>query len=82
MAKYAGSDPSEAAETVRERVGLGTADAIPDVIAIVEGSLGIPVGVIDMGKGIAGAYVVRRDRPFILVNGRDFKYRQAIYARP
>lgn len=76
MAASAGSNPGEAAAAIREQVGLEPTGPIPDILAVAENTMEVPVGVIGMGEGIAGAYIVRRDRPFILVNGRDFKYRR------
>ena len=72
----AADDPEAQAEDVRSRLGLGANDPVNDLLDSVEDGLGIAVSVLDLGKEVAGAYLVRRDTPFILINGNDFKYRR------
>jgi Zn-dependent peptidase ImmA (M78 family) len=65
-------DPEEAARASRDRFGLGPKGPIPDLLELVESVAGIPVIVAQLGnEGIAGAYMIRRDEPFILVNGSN-----------
>lgn len=69
-------EPRQAAQTARAELGLDARAPISDALQAVEGSFDVPVAILDMGEGIAGAYLVRRGRPFILLNGRDYPFRR------
>jgi Zn-dependent peptidase ImmA (M78 family) len=59
-----------AAREVRGRFGTGTVGALADSLQAIESTGGIPVVVARLGEdGIAGAYLIRRRQPFILLNG-------------
>jgi Zn-dependent peptidase ImmA (M78 family) len=66
------SEGADKARLAREQLGLGQKAAIPDLLGLIEGTAGVPVVVAQLGnEGIAGAYVRRRDTPFILLNGSN-----------
>jgi Zn-dependent peptidase ImmA (M78 family) len=63
------SDPEARAMAARARLGLGAGVPIRNLLEVVEIDAGIPVIVERLGSdGLAGAYMVRRGRPFILIN--------------
>jgi Zn-dependent peptidase ImmA (M78 family) len=65
-----------AARVAREEFGLGLDQPVHDILSVVERTAGVPVAVLHLGGGVAGAYVVRRDRPFIFLNGDQAVARQ------
>ncbi|MHB8619311.1 MAG: ImmA/IrrE family metallo-endopeptidase [Chloroflexota bacterium] len=68
--------PEESAQAERERLGSGRKGPIGDLVVLLEGQAGIPIIVAQLGEdGLCGAYVVRRDVPFIMVNGSNHPVR-------
>lgn len=67
---------TSAARVAREEWGLGLDAPISDLLVVAEQVAGVPVCVLDLGPGLAGAYLVRRARPFIFVNGAESVVRQ------
>ena len=65
-----------AARVAREEFGLGLDQPVHDILRVVEETARVPVAVLRLGNGVAGAYVVRRDRPFIFLNGEQVVGRQ------
>ena len=66
------SEPADRARFARDQLGLGQKAPIPDLLGLIEGTAGVPVIVAQLGNdGIAGAYVMRRNTPFILLNGSN-----------
>ncbi len=64
------------ARRVRERFGLGLDGPIPDLLALAERDLGVPVVIPEaLPDDLAGAYLPRHGHPVILLNGTDFAAR-------
>ncbi len=60
------------ARRLRERLGLGLDGPIPDLLALAERDLGVPVVIPETLPGdLAGAYLPRHGDPVILLNGAD-----------
>jgi Zn-dependent peptidase ImmA (M78 family) len=57
------------ARVARQQLGLGLDQPVHDILRVVEETQRIPVAVLRLGEGVAGAYVVRRSQPFIFLNG-------------
>lgn len=64
------------ARAARNELGLGLDQPVHDVLTVVEETAGVPVAVLRLGSGVAGAYIVRRDQPFIFINGSEVVTRQ------
>jgi Zn-dependent peptidase ImmA (M78 family) len=62
-------DAISAARVAREDLGLGLDQPVHDLLRVVEEAAGVPVAVLALGNGVAGAYIVRRGRPFVFLNG-------------
>jgi Zn-dependent peptidase ImmA (M78 family) len=63
------SSPAERALAERARLGLSSKTPIPDLLGLVETMAQVPVIMEQLGpRGIAGASLVRRGVPFILLN--------------
>lgn len=67
-----------AARVARTELGLGLEQPVHDLLEVVEQAARVPVAVLDLPHQVAGAYLVRRDRPFIFVNGNDWVPRQRL----
>lgn len=65
-----------AARVARQQLGLGLDQPVHDILRVVEETQHLPVAVLRLGEGVAGAYVVRRERPFIFLNGAQPVARQ------
>jgi Zn-dependent peptidase ImmA (M78 family) len=68
----AGSHITEAvaeARVARQQLGLGLDQPVHDILRVVEETQRLPVALLRLGEGVAGAYVVRRGRPFVFLNG-------------
>lgn len=65
-----------AARVAREELGLGLDAPVHDILRLVEETENLPVAVLRLGDGVAGAYLVRRDRPFVFLNGAQAVQRQ------
>jgi Zn-dependent peptidase ImmA (M78 family) len=61
----------EAARAARAVLGAKVDAPLPDVLALVEEGHGVPVGVLALDAGIAGAYLPRARGALILLNGSD-----------
>lgn len=60
------------AHRLRERLGLGLAGPVPDLLAVAERELGVPVVIPErLPDDLAGAYLPRDGHPVILLNGGD-----------
>lgn len=64
------------ARTARHELGLGLDQPVHDLLPIVEETADVPVAILALGKGVAGAYIVRRDQAFIFLNGSQAVTRQ------
>lgn len=67
-----------AARTARYELGLGLDQPVHDLLGVVEEAAGVPVAVLALPEGVAGAYLVRRDQPFIFLNGSEWITRQRL----
>ncbi len=67
-----------AARTARYELGLGLDQPVHDLLEVVEEAAGVPVAVLALPDGVAGAYLVRRKQPFIFLNGADWITRQRL----
>src|SRR4051794_14313051 len=65
-----------AARVAREELGLGLDQPVHDILRVVEETERIPVAVLSLGDGVAGAYLVRKGQPFIFLNGNQPVTRQ------
>ncbi|MBJ7458260.1 MAG: ImmA/IrrE family metallo-endopeptidase [Thermoleophilaceae bacterium] len=76
------SDPhireaTAAARALRKQLGVPIDRPIEkDMLALVEEDLGIPVCVMEMPDGVAGAYLKKRGQHFIFLQATDFPTRQ------
>lgn len=76
------SDPhireaTSAARALREKLGVPIDQPIDkDLLAVVEEDLAIPVCVMEMPDGVAGAYLKKRGQHFIFLQATDFPTRQ------
>ncbi len=68
-------DAIAAAQAARMRLGLDSTEPVGDLLALVEDRGRIPVAVLRMRASTAGAYLVVRGRPVILVNGLQWPTR-------
>ena len=64
------------ARAARQELGLGLDQPVHDLLTVVEQTAGIPVALLRLGNGVAGAYIVRRDQSFIFLNGSEAVTRQ------
>lgn len=67
-----------AARTARFELSLGLDQPVHDLLEVVEEAADVPVAVLALPDGIAGAYLVRRDQPFIFLNGGEWITRQRL----
>jgi Zn-dependent peptidase ImmA (M78 family) len=65
-----------AARVAREELGLGLEGPVPDILRVVEETESVPVAVLRLGNGVAGAYLVRRNQSFVFLNGLQHVPRQ------
>ena len=63
------------AREAREDLGLDSESPVPDILAAVEGA-GVAVAILDLGAGLAGAYLQPHGRPVAFLNGSDSLPRQ------
>jgi Zn-dependent peptidase ImmA (M78 family) len=66
----------KAARTARQELDLGLTGPLPDILTVVEDWAGIPVAILSLPNGIAGAFGRRRNQPFIFLNGNEPRVRQ------
>ncbi len=69
-------EAAAAARTARHEFGLGLDQPVHDLLAVVEETAGLPVGVLALSDGVAGVYIERRERAFVFVNGNQALARQ------
>ena len=67
-----------AARAARFELGLGLDQPVHDLLAVVEEAADVPVAILALPDGVAGAYLVRRDQPFIFLNGSEWIARQRL----
>lgn len=67
-----------AARTARFELSLGLDQPVHDLLEVVEEAAGVPVAVLALPEGVAGAYLVRREQPFIFLNGSEWITRQRL----
>jgi len=60
-----------AAHAARAKLGAPEDEPLADVLALVEDGHGVPVGVLALDSGVAGAYLRRPAGALILLNGTD-----------
>ena len=65
-----------AARVAREELGLGLDQPVHDILRVVEETQRLPVAVLSLGEGVAGAYIVRKGQPFVFLNGSQPVTRQ------
>ena len=66
----------KSARLARQELDLGLTGPLPDILTVVEDWAEIPVAILSLPDGIAGAFGRRRDQPFIFLNGREPLVRQ------
>jgi Zn-dependent peptidase ImmA (M78 family) len=64
------------ARTARQELDLGLTGPLPDLLTVVEDWATVPVAILVLPSGIAGAFGRRRDEPFIFLNGNEPLVRQ------
>ena len=64
------------ARTARQELDLGLTGPLPDILTVVEDLARIPVAILSLPSGIAGAFGRRRRQPFIFLNGDERLVRQ------
>jgi Zn-dependent peptidase ImmA (M78 family) len=65
-----------AARVARQELGLGLDQPIQDILSVVEETERLPVAVLKLSEGVAGAYVTRKGQAFVLLNGDQSVPRQ------
>lgn len=65
-----------AARTARHELGLGLDQPVHDLLSAIEGPADVPVAVLALGEGVAGAYLVKREQAFVFLNGSEPVKRQ------
>ena len=76
MASIHSNRGAKRAREARLELGLGLDAALEDLLEALEGPGGVHVAVLDLGDGVAGAYMARPGCPLIFVNGRQGPVRQ------
>lgn len=76
MASAVGQPAIEAAHDARQELGLPLDEPLRDLLTTVEHDLGLPVVLLAMPQGLAGAYLRRKGLAFAFVNGLDAPVRQ------
>src|SRR3954453_20787803 len=69
-------DAIAAARTARADYGLGLEGPVHDLLVVVEDTADLPVAILPLGTGVAGAYLVRRGEAFVFLNGSEDVARQ------
>jgi Zn-dependent peptidase ImmA (M78 family) len=64
------------ARDYRAELGLAPDEPLTCLVEVIEQRVGIPVAVVDMAPGYAGAYLLRGGRPSIFVNASDWPTRK------
>jgi Zn-dependent peptidase ImmA (M78 family) len=73
-----GVSPTQQAQNARRALGLGDADPIRDVLRLIDEhpTGGIPVAVLPLPDGVAGAYGKKRGQGLAFVNSNDWPVRR------
>ncbi len=61
----------QAARSARQELDLGLTGPLPDILTVVEDWAEVPVAILSLPDGIAGAFGRRRNQPFIFLNGNQ-----------
>ena len=69
-------DAITAARAARSEFGLGLEGPVHDLLALVEEAADLPVMVLRLGNGVAGAYMRRLDHAFVFLDGSEDVARQ------
>ena len=64
------------ARATRQELDLGLTGPLPDILTVIEDLAGLPVAILSLPTGIAGAFGRRRKQPFIFLNGAEPLVRQ------
>jgi hypothetical protein len=70
------SEPVATARQVRDELGLGREGPIPDLLRLVEEVAGVPITVLPLPAGVAGAYGREDDDAYIFVNSNTYPVRR------
>jgi Zn-dependent peptidase ImmA (M78 family) len=72
------ASPAQQAQNARRALGLGDADPIRDVLRLIDEhpGAGIPVAVLPLPEGVAGAYGKKRGQGLAFVNSNDWPVRR------
>lgn len=72
------ASPSQQGQNARRALGLGDADPIRDVLRLIDEhpSAGVPVAVVPLPDGVAGAYGKKRGQGLAFVNSNDWPVRR------
>jgi Zn-dependent peptidase ImmA (M78 family) len=72
------TSPAQEAQNARRALGLGDADPIRDVLRLIDEhpGAGIPVAVLPLPEGVAGAYGKKRGQGLAFVNSNDWPVRR------
>lgn len=65
-----------AARAARSAFGLGLEGPVHDLLVVVEEAAGLPVAVLRLGNGVAGAYMRRHGQAFVFLDGSEDVARQ------
>jgi Zn-dependent peptidase ImmA (M78 family) len=73
-----GASPAQQGQNARRALGLGDADPIRDVLRLVDEhpGAGIPVAVVPLPEGVAGAYGKKRGQGLAFINSNDWPVRR------
>lgn len=66
----------KAARLARQELDVGLTGPLPDILTVVEDWAEVPVAILSLPDGIAGAFGRRREQPFIFLNGHEPLVRQ------
>lgn len=72
------ASPAQQAQNARRALGLGDADPIRDVLRLIDEhpSAGLPVAVLPLPDGVAGAYGKKRGQGLAFINSNDWPVRR------
>ncbi len=65
-----------AAGEARQRLGIGQDGPVPDLVDLIEEAAGLPISVLPLPEGIAGAYGKKSGCAFVFVNSSDYPVRR------
>jgi Zn-dependent peptidase ImmA (M78 family) len=76
MSSEAALQGLRAAGEARQRLGIGQDGPVPDLVDLIEQACGIPISILPLPEGIAGAYGKKSGREFIFVSSSDYPVRR------